>query len=356
MTAAPISASLAWQQLRTNQATTVFPEFGHGFVLGSWVFCHRQRHSLRNRGAVTSFSCMATVGDLDFRSFVDAKRSKRARESQGRDDAHAYAYVSDRNTRDAFDKGKAVQYAVSHAVRLLRNVGKNELLGSTVKVGPSQFPRVWDLTVRCAETLGIEPPTVYIRNNPTLNAMTYGTNDDAFILVHSALVDHFTDDELMSVIGHECGHIHNDHVVYLTTLHYLRIMAQRFVPWVVLPAMYALSAWSRRAEVTCDRAGMLCSRELDVSTTALAKLALGSTKLYDELNLEAFVEQYDEGQDGVGKFTEVTASHPWIPKRIKALRKFAESKLYRDHVGVGGGGLTMDEVDEHTHGIIKVMG
>mgnify|MGYP002624834383 CR=1 FL=1 len=185
--------------------------------------------------------------------------------------------------------------------------------------------------------------------------MTYGTNDDSFIIVHSALVDHFSEVELLSVIGHESGHIHNDHVVYLTTLHYLRVMAQRFVPWVVLPAMYALSAWSRRAEVTCDRAGMLCSRSLDVSTKALAKLALGSTKLYDELNLEAFVEQYDEGQEGIGKFTEVGASHPWVPKRIKALRKFAESKLYREHMG-DQGGLSMDEVDEEVHGIIKVMG
>jgi hypothetical protein len=84
-------------------------------------------------------------------------------------------------------------------------------------------------------------------------------------------------------------------------------------------------------------------------------LALGSTKLYDEFNLDAFVEQYDEGQRGVGKFTEVGATHPWVPKRIKALRKFAESKLYREHVGESGG-MTMEEIDESVHGIIKVMG
>ena len=77
---------------------------------------------------------MATVGELDFRSYVDSKKAKHATESEGRDDAHAYAYVSDRNTRNAFKKGRAVEYAVSHAVRLFRTVGKNELLGSTVKV------------------------------------------------------------------------------------------------------------------------------------------------------------------------------------------------------------------------------
>ena len=163
---------------------------------------------------------MATVGSLDFRSYVEARRGATAAEEEGgRTDAHAYAYVSDRTTRSAFDKGKAVQYAVHHTVRLLRTVGKSELLGSTVKVGPKQFPRIHDLTKHCADTLGIGTPTVYIRNNPTLNAFTYGTNDDAFILVHSALVDHFSDEELLNVIGHECGHIHNDHVVYLTTLH-----------------------------------------------------------------------------------------------------------------------------------------
>jgi Zn-dependent protease with chaperone function len=299
---------------------------------------------------------MATVGDLDFRSYVSTKQSQTAKDG-GRDDAHAYAYISDRTTRNAFKKGKAVEYAVAHAVRLLRTFGKNELVGNTVKVGPNQFPRVYNLAKRCAETLGIEVPTIYIANNPTLNAMTFGTNDDAFILVHSGLVDHFKDEELLSVIGHECGHIHNDHVVYLTTLHYLRMMAQRFWPGFLLSqaAVYALQAWSRRAEITCDRAGMLCSKSLEISTRALAKLALGSTKLYDELNLQAFLDQYDETTTGPGKIFEVGASHPWLTKRIRALYTFADSQLYKEHIGAGTTGMSMDEVDEQVHGIIKVM-
>jgi Zn-dependent protease with chaperone function len=300
---------------------------------------------------------MATVGNLDFGSYVEQQQSKRAREHGpgGRQDAHAYAYVSDRHTRSTFARVQAVELAVAAAVRIAKNVGKNELLGTSVKVGPNQFPRVHDLARSCADTLGIATPTIYIRNNPTLNAGTYGTNEDSFILVHSALVDHLSDEELLSVIGHECGHIHNDHVVYLTALHYLRTMAAQFIGWVVMPAMLALQGWSRRAEVTCDRAGMLCSRDLEVSTRALAKLALGSVKLYEEFNLEAFLEQYDEGQDGLGRLTEVMASHPWIPKRVKALRAFAGSSLFREHVGEEGG-LSMEDVDDQVHDIIKVVG
>src|SRR4029453_15465144 len=105
----------------------------------------------------------------------------------------------------------------------------------------TQFPRVHNLALRCSETLGISTPTLYIVNSPYLNAATYGTNDDSFIMVHSALIDHFTDDELLSVIGHECGHIHNSHVVYLTAMHSLPRMAAQHVRSLMGAALLALS-------------------------------------------------------------------------------------------------------------------
>ena len=251
---------------------------------------------------------------------------------------------------------KPVELAVTAAVRIFKAVGKNQLLGNAVRVGPNQFPRVHKLVVQCAETLGITPPTLYITNSPVMNAMTFGTNDDSFIIVHSALVDYFTDAELLSVIGHEAGHIHNSHVVYLTALFYLRHMASIFLKWIVVPAEFALAGWMRRAEITCDRAGLLCCKDVDVSRRALAKLALGSTKLHEELNLEAFADQYEEGKGGVGRYAEITANHPWISKRLKALKLFGESELYRRHSGQGEGGLTMDQVDEKVHEVIKVVG
>lgn len=297
---------------------------------------------------------MAQVGALDFKAFVESRKKELSGGSDG--GGHAYTYVSDKTTRMAFEKMKPVELAVGSAVRVFKAVAKNDLLGRAVKVGPRQFPRVHNLALRCADTLGIAPPTMYIVNEPRANAATYGTNDDSFIMIHSGLVDHFTDEELMSVIGHECGHIHNSHVVYLTAMYYLRYVAGAMLRWAVAPAAIALSAWSRRAEITCDRAGLLCARSLEVSTRALAKLALGSTKLYSELNLEAFLDQYEEAKDGVGRYAEINHSHPYLPKRVMALRAFAESSLYRQHVGLGAGGLSMPEVDDKVHGIIKVIG
>ncbi len=297
---------------------------------------------------------MARIAPLDFEDFARRRQAGRAGAADG-DDEHGYAYVSDRTTRAAFARIKPVELAVAATVRAWNAVEKNRLLGQSVRVGPTQFPRVWDITRHASDALGITPPTVYVVNQQTLNAMTAGTLEDSFILVHSALVDHLNDDELLDVIGHECGHVHNQHVVYLTTLHMLQRLSSMFLDWIVLPAVLALSAWSRRAEITCDRAGLLCCKSLDVSTKSLAKLALGSQRLFDQLDLDAFVAQYDEGQRGAGRYLEAFASHPWVPKRVVALRAFAESRLYRRRAGLGDDGLSMSEVDEKVHEIIKVV-
>ena len=295
---------------------------------------------------------MAQVPNIDFSSFVAGRKSSHV---GGGAEGHDYAYISDKNTRLAFQKMAPVEYAVAATVRMFKAVGKNELLGHTVRVTERQFPRIHALNVQAAQTLGIPTPTLYVGQNPHLNAGTYGTNDDAFILVNGSLIDHFSDAEILDILGHECGHIQNNHVVYLTTLHFLTNVVNAFVGWFTYPATIALRAWSRRAEITCDRAGLLVCKDLNVSMKGLMKLALGSKKLYDELNLEEYLEQFKDGKQGVGRVTELWASHPYLPKRVQALRVFSETALYRKAAGLGEGGITMEECDNRTHEIIKVM-
>lgn len=295
---------------------------------------------------------MAQAPQLDFTAFVERKRQERAGggpETSG----HEYSYILDRQTRATFERMKPVELAVGAAVRFFKQLGRQQLLGNAVKVSDRQFPRIYNIVKACSDKLHIAQPTVYITNHPSLNAATYGTNEESFIVVHSALVDHYSDEELLTVIGHECGHIHNSHVVYLTALYYLRVMASVFVRWAFEPAVLALNAWSRRAEITSDRAGMLCSGNDVVAQRALAKLALGSHKLYEQFNLDAFLEQYEEGKEGFGKYMEMFASHPWLPKRILAMRVFAESELYRKSAGAGPGGLSMTEVDDRVKALLK---
>ncbi len=295
---------------------------------------------------------MAQAPQLDFEAFVARRRAERTgggAETTG----HEYTYTFDRQSRVAFENTKPVALAVEASVRLFKHIGRHQLLGHAVKVSERQFSRIHGITKTAADTLQITMPQVFVVNSPTFNAGTLGTNDDSFIMVHSALLEHYSDEELLTVIGHECGHIHNSHVAYLTALHYLTYMAGMFVPWILQPALVALRTWSRRAEITCDRAGMLVSRDQPAAERAITKLAVGSRKLYEEFNLDAFLEQHEEGTHGIGKYMEVFATHPWLPKRVLAMRVFGDSQLYRAAIGNPGSGLTMSEVDGRVAGLLK---
>jgi len=292
---------------------------------------------------------MAELPPLDFDAFVARRKAERVgggAETTG----HEYTYSFDRQSRIAFENTKPVSLAVEASVRLFKQLGRHQLLGNAVRVSERQFPRIHGITKRACDTLQIRAPQVFVVNSPTFNAGTLGTNDDSFILIHSALLEHYSDEELAAVIGHECGHIHNSHVAYLTALHYLTYMAGMFVPWILQPALVALRTWSRRAEITCDRAGMLVSR---VAERAITKLAVGSSRLHEEFNVDAFLEQHEESSQGIGRFMEVFATHPWLPKRLLAMRVFAESRLYRAAVGLGDAGLPMSEVDSRVASLLK---
>lgn len=289
--------------------------------------------------------------DFSFSRFVETKEKG----SFGRDEATRYAYSADVTMLKGFQKVRPVELAAAATVRTFKKMMKNQLLGTMVKVSPRQFPSIYKIAEHCAQTLTVPVPQVYIANSPVINAYTFGTDEESFIVLHSALIDHFNEDELKFVIGHETGHIQNKHVVYGTALRVLTQTAGIFLAWIVQPAVLALSAWSRRAEITCDRAGLLCCGSLDAACNSFLKLATGSHKLYAEMSFDAYMEQFEEGQSGAGRIQEAFASHPYIPKRAKALQVFADSALYREAMGFGRGGLDMEDVDEKTSEIIQIV-
>jgi Zn-dependent protease with chaperone function len=289
--------------------------------------------------------------ELDFATYVERKKSG----SWGRDEGVRYAYSADIAMLKTFSRVRPVELAAAAIVRTSKELMRSQMLGTMVKVGPKQFPSIYKIASHCAEVLTVPVPQLYIKNSPVPNAYTFGTEEESFIVVHSALVDHFDEAELKFVIGHETGHIQNKHVVYGTALQVLLQTAGLFVQWLIQPAVVALQAWYRRAEVTCDRAGLLCCNDLEAASRSFLKLAVGSHKLYPEMDVEAFLDQHTEGQQSVGRMQEVFSSHPYLPKRIHALRIFADSALYRQAAGLGEGGLDMDEVDKRTSDIIQIV-
>jgi len=295
--------------------------------------------------------------DLSFSRYVAARKGEASARSR---EGAVYAYAGDLKVRNTLDKVRPVTLAVEATVRLWQTVEKSRMLGTAIKVTDRQFPKVWKLGVRCAEALRIPIPTLYVSPNiGSLNAHTFGTTDDPYVVVNAALIDHLSDVELLDVIGHECGHIQNNHVVYMTTLYFLKRAANMFLRWSVKPAVMALNAWARRAEITCDRTGLLCTRDLDASVGCLVKLAIGSRKLYSDINLDEYLAQLEEVNRGPGRLDELMQTHPYLPKRVAALRLFARTHYFRGLVGApvdaANPALSREECDAQVADIISII-
>ena len=290
---------------------------------------------------------------FNFLEYVERKKEPEA----GRDRATGfgdYAFAGDIRVLRQLQKATPVRVVAESAVRFWKSMEKNELLGKSVKVTGRQFPGLYEAVIDCADTLDIAPPTVYVSKNPHLNAGTYGTDTEAFIILHSALVDAFEEPELKFVLGHECGHLQNNHVVYHTAAQFLTQGVASFVRWAVAPAKVALSAWSRRGEITCDRAGLICCADEEVACNSIMRLAVGSERLMKEVDLNEYMEQLEDLQEGFGRVKEYFEDHPYLPKRVRALKLFAESEYYRSAIGERGG-RPLDEIDREVEQLVKVM-
>jgi Zn-dependent protease with chaperone function len=213
-----------------------------------------------------------------------------------------------------------------------------ELLGSSILVSPKQFPEIYELTRKTSEILGIEAPPVYLREDPVVGAFTLGTNNrDVLIVVTRGLLDSFNDRELAFVLGHEMGHIKSEHILYITTAQWVAkkvinavieesSFLSQFPELVTIPLKLALLHWMRRAEITCDRAGLICCQDLESCQRAIAKSTLGSKTLGEKIDIDELALQ--SRKDWATWLSELTMDHPYIPKRLQALRLFADSDFY----------------------------
>jgi Zn-dependent protease with chaperone function len=168
--------------------------------------------------------------------------------------------------------------------------------------------------------------------------------------VAAGVADRLDDRELVALLGHELGHVQNNQVFFATALFYLRHEAFFFVRWVVQPAVLALSSWSRRAEITCDRAALIAVRDLDVALASMVKTAT------DVADPRAYLAQLGEARRGVAVVADLFRGHPHLVKRARALEVFADSSLYKKLTGqTDTAGLSSEEVDQKVSEIVKVL-
>jgi Zn-dependent protease with chaperone function len=305
---------------------------------------------------------MATALDHEipsFRAYVERQGHNRLNDDEG---LPRYAHPMDEWIIRSL-KALPVRMVLEKAIDTIISAQYGQQLAAALPIDHRSFPDLFAILTRCADTLGIALPHAVAQGSVYLyNAYTAGTDDYAFIVITDGLCERFTGDEAAFVVGHECGHIATRHVMYNTLAGVLADISSGYLGKLGLMLRYTagipLLAWSRRSEITADRAGLLCCGDILVAETALLRLIAGRAEA-SRIDIDDYIRRYKEMSEyhSLSAWQQMFSSHPLIPKRIEALRLFARSELYHDLSGtpvpLDTTLLSREELDRRVSQIVK---
>jgi len=246
-------------------------------------------------------------------------------------DANGHALVrlddfqtdADRTGMRALAGLKPVEIAVAAFLKYWAYpANRAQLLGNGLRLGPRQLPDVYEHVRAGARLLGVREPEVFVRQDPVLNAFTIGAHDSHVIVLHSSLVESLDPAELRYIVGHELGHIRAGHVVYGSIAQLLAGGVSWIFAPITGPAVVALNSWSRNAERSADRAGLLLCGDLGASIKALLKLAVGPA-LADRVDVRSYLDQRADIRGFQATIAEWMQSHPFLVERVGGLLQYA---------------------------------
>ena len=221
-----------------------------------------------------------------------------------------------------------------------------------IRLSERQFPEIFSAAIRAAQIMGLQRmPEIYLSGAQLWDAITLGSDEQAFIVVGSVLT-YFKGDELLYLLAREMGHIRAGHVMWTTVSRFLTgsthmdrsIMGRgsglldAVKPTKILENARdaALMTWCRHSEITADRAGMLAVGNPEIARKVLMSWSMKSFPLYQRINMDAWMEQEEASDERlIGVSEMMMSTMPYLARRMKMLRDFGSSEhmlAWRDYI------------------------
>jgi Zn-dependent protease with chaperone function len=215
-----------------------------------------------------------------------------------------------------------------------------------IRLGPRQLPDVWRQGVLAARCLGLTSmPDIYVSGDQQWNTYTFGSDSSAFIILGTAILNNFQNDEMLFVLAREMGHCRAGHALWKTVTRFLAgdmgpqsgllshgllsaISPTKLIEGAVeMPLM----AWSRQSEITADRAGLFAVGDEALARRVLLAWSIRSNRLLKQVNIDEWMKQEDSSDDQMTRFSEMTTSSSmYTSRRLRLLGQSAhEAELMR---------------------------
>ena len=211
-------------------------------------------------------------------------------------------------------------------------------MATRIRLSPTQLPELYKHLPPICRKFGIAEPEFYLERGAP-NAYTCGSKRTFLVVTSGLLTLVKNDEELAAVLAHECGHILCRHVFYNTMASMLTIAAGALgvLGKLAVPVQLALNYWSRRSELSADRASLVYLGDSAPMRGVLARLAGGPMEITGNINFDEFAAQAEGYLDLSNnskwhKFLQTLAimdqSHPFYAVRFHELKKWEGSEQY----------------------------
>ena len=260
----------------------------------------------------------------------------------------------DRDLAEQLLKDSTVIQAIKRMESQADRLGaRHQLLATSLRLAPGMAPEVDEVMDTCRQRLGMDAPLeTFVYPDATFNAAAVRPEGGRlFVMVSSSLLDDFETGELAFVVGHELGHHLFDHL----SIPMAAVLEgkDRLDPGTLLK----LFSWKRYAEISCDRAGLVCAGGLEPCLTALFKVASGLRGDRVQIRLEPVLQQLADLQEEARRLARTDepvradwfSTHPFSPMRLKAAELFAGSELMME------GGATADALEAQIQDLMDLM-
>jgi Zn-dependent protease with chaperone function len=204
-----------------------------------------------------------------------------------------------------------------------------------IRLGPNQLPKVWKLAVLAARLLGVPyMPDVYVSGDSMWNTYTFGSDNSSFIVLGTAILTNFHDDDLLFVLAREMGHCRAGHALWKTVIRFVAGDISGHTSLLSGGLLGAISptkliggalemplmAWARQSEVTADRAGLLAIGDVALARRVLLTWSIRSSTLLKQVNIEEWMKQEDASADQLTHISEMTTSSTmYTARRLRFL-------------------------------------
>ncbi len=285
--------------------------------------------------------------EFDFQRYIQERTSGGDYENA----APMYAFGRDHKVMRTLELAKPVKLALEASARLSRE-RLAEMTSQAALVDAQSEPRLHRLLLESCKTLQMAAPAFYTRSPmPEAPAMALSDGENTLIFAAQELAEEVGDAALRFLLGRQCGHIQQGHVVYLDAIFALAHQREAFLGWIVTPAAVALRAWARLGRITADRAGLMACGDPRAAVATLIKFSLEKT--VDAAEVERIWEQASNEVPTGGVLDGASNDGTELPLRLRALALFAESEVYRETWG-SGGGESLTSVDRQVSSVVKL--